>query len=118
MDLELTFEERSLLCIVAGLLGMIVFSGSLVSGALLLGFLSSFSVLFLFSKLDKGLPRVYEFLLRHSILTDLIMTGAFAVLFGTTVTGLIAAATSGIVCSTFLSITKKSRIIGGCNETN
>lgn len=106
--MNLSNEEKLILGMTAiASLSAFWFGASLASGVFT-GLLSSLGTFMLFNKLKEFSPAAWLFLVNRSLLLDMLLSGVSAWLVASsTVTGIIAMASAGLISSAMITIAQK-----------
>lgn len=90
------------------LLGSSLYIGGVVAGGIYTGLISAMGVGLILFKLKDAYPKAWDWMLRHSIMTDVLLSGLLAALLvNNTVTGIISAAGAGLFVSAGVAIASK-----------
>ncbi len=111
LNLEECMEKQNIYAVssVCVLLGSSFYIGGVVAGGIYTGLISAMGTGLILFKLKDTYPRVWAWMMKHSIMTDLLLSGLLAaLLINNTVTGIISAAGAGLFVSA--GITLASRI--------
>lgn len=110
--MNLSNEEKLILGMTAiAFLAAFWIGASLASGVFA-GLLSSLGTFMLFSKLKEFSPAVWRFLVKRSLLLDMLLSGVSAWLVASsTVTGIIAMASAGLISSAMITIAQKQGVL-------
>ena len=100
---------------------MIFIAGNAIAFAMTTAFLAACGTIYVLYDARKTPVgrRVWNFMMRHPVLTDISMSGLFAVLFGTaTATGLLGGFAAGVIVSCALKLIKRYLPNGGVVEAH
>lgn len=102
-------QDVFVLSSVALLIGSSLFIGGAVAGGIFTGLISALGLGLILIKVRNHFPKVWKFVLRHPIMTDVVLSSLLAfLLVNNTVTGLVSAAGAGLFVSAGLAYSTKS----------
>ena len=104
MEKQNVFAVSSVLVLV----GSSFYIGGVVAGGIYTGLISAMGTGLILFKLKDSCPGVWKWMLKHSIITDVLLSGLMAaLLINNTVTGIISAAGAGLFISAGITIASR-----------
>lgn len=90
------------------LVGSGLFFGGVVASGVTTGLFSTLGVGMILLKLRQSCPRVWRWIVKHNVMSDLILSALLAYIVGSgTATGIIAGAASALFCSVGITLLDK-----------
>lgn len=99
MGLDIDMSTVKKYAVPGALIAVSFMVGGVVLQGAFLGICAAASFWIMLERIKDGAPSVYNWILDHAGIADLVVTGLAAIVFGVSITGLAAAVISGLVVS-------------------